>query len=42
MVGEKAVLRVLEQPYDEQKVKEVLDEATKGRGNNTEVLFKKR
>ena len=41
MVGEKAVLRVLEQPYDEQKVKEVLDEATKGRGNNTEVLFKK-
>lgn len=41
MVGEKAVLRVLEQPYDEQKVKEVLDEATKGRGNNMEVLFKK-
>jgi len=41
MVGEKAVLRVLEQPYDEQKVKEVLDEAAKGRGNNTEVLFKK-
>ena len=41
MVGEKAVLRVLEQPYDEQKVKEVLDEAAKGRGNNTEALFKK-
>lgn len=41
MVGEKAVLRVLEQPYDEQKVKEVLDEAAKGRGNNTEALLKK-
>lgn len=40
MVGEKAVLRVLEQPYDEQNVKEVLDEAAKGRGNNTELLFK--
>lgn len=40
MVGEKAVFRVLEQPYDEQNVKEVLDEAAKGRGNNTELLFK--
>ncbi len=41
MVREKAVLRVLEQPYEEQNVRDVLDEAVKGRGSNTELLFKK-
>lgn len=40
MVGDKAVLRVLEQPYEAQKVREVLEDTVRGRGSNTELLFR--
>lgn len=40
MIGDKAVLRVLEYPYEEKKVRDVIDEALKGRGNSTDQLFR--
>ena len=40
-IGDKAVVRLLEQPYDEKKVRGVLDDACKGRGSNTTQLLKK-
>ena len=39
-IGDKAVVRLLEQPYDEKKVRGVLDDACKGRGSNTTQLLK--
>ena len=39
MIGNKAVVRVLEPPYDEKKVRDVMDDACKGRENNTQVLL---
>lgn len=39
VVGNRAVIRILEQHYDEKKVKEAIDSAMRGKGDNRETLF---
>lgn len=39
VIGDKAVLRVLEQPYDEKSVKMVIDEACRGKSSNPQELL---
>lgn len=39
VVEDKAVLRVLEQPYDDKNVKEVLDDVCRGRNNSLPVIL---
>lgn len=39
VVQDRATLRVLEQPYDDKRVREVIEDACKGRSNNTAELL---